>query len=368
MATSQLVADLLTGRRRALGGLAGIALGAASLGAVGAPAASKAPKRSTRALDFDDPKDNLYAFGKIWSGYDEPVIGAYHGLLYARIGNQRLIPLFGYCGTGANQARFDAVEGKLHLKSRETAFFTDLRTGEPMDYWDNPFTGERVEVYHFYDYALAGVLGTEIPKVDMAKKADAHTLVNEGTVFPDDEGRVAFKMPFQQIGNSDDVLLAWDYTNDYANPVDPAGWPKASVGPRVTPSEHFTFHLSKRQLEDRDVPSARFVAGFARQSNWWPWMKMGGSKYQDGILFGRMFSHKGLKGTEDVPPKILAYLEKHAPEYLEVPKEWTPRNDRLDTQRAYVQDIPPETPGYVWTQKRTDPLAKPPTGSGARVD
>ena len=39
-----------------------------------------------------------------------------------------------------------------------------------------------------------------------------------------------------------------------------------------------------------------------------------------GILFGRMFSHKGLKGFGDLHPKILAYVEKHAPEYLEVPK------------------------------------------------
>ena len=361
---SQLVSDLLLGRRRALGGLAGLALGATGL-ATAAPS-KQIPKSATRALDYDDPKDNLYAFGKIWSGYDAPVVGGYHGLLYARIGNQRLIPLFGYAGTGATQARFDPVAGKLHLKSRETAFFTDLRTGEPLDYWDNPFTGERVDVYHFYDYALAGVLGTEMSRVDPAKKDDAHTLVNEGTVFPDADGNVAFRMPFQQFG-TDDVLLAWDYTNDYANPVDPAGWPKASVGPRVTPSEHFLFHLSKRQLEDRSVASARFVAGFTRQSNWWPWMKMGGSKYQDGILIGRMFSHKGLPGLGDVPPKILAYLERHAPEYLEPPQDWTPRVDRLDTQRAYAQDIPPEVAGYPWTQRRPPDIPKPPTGSASRV-
>ncbi len=52
------------------------------------------------SLDFDKPKDNLYAFGKIWAGYDEPQIGGFHGLMYARIGGQRLMPLFGYTGTG----------------------------------------------------------------------------------------------------------------------------------------------------------------------------------------------------------------------------------------------------------------------------
>ena len=32
------------------------------------------------------------------------------------------------------------------------------------------------------------------------------------------------------------------------------------------------------------------------------------------MVFGRMFSHKGLKGPGDIPPKVLAYIEKHAPD------------------------------------------------------
>ena len=55
---------------------------------------------ATGGLDYDDPYDNLYAFGKIWSGYGEPVIGAFHGLMYARFGDQRMVPIFGYAGTG----------------------------------------------------------------------------------------------------------------------------------------------------------------------------------------------------------------------------------------------------------------------------
>lgn len=73
-------------------------------------------------------KDNLWAFGKIWSGYDEPVIGGFYGLMYARVGNQRMIPLFGYEGTGCLQCKWDPA-GFLNIKSRETGYFTDLRTG-----------------------------------------------------------------------------------------------------------------------------------------------------------------------------------------------------------------------------------------------
>ena len=35
------------------------------------------------ALDLQDPKDNLYAFGKLWGYFgDEPVIGHFHGTVF----------------------------------------------------------------------------------------------------------------------------------------------------------------------------------------------------------------------------------------------------------------------------------------------
>ena len=57
-----------------------------------------APSRSSTAgsrasLEFSNPYDNLYAFGKIWAGYEEPQIGGFHGLMYGRIGDARAAPL-----------------------------------------------------------------------------------------------------------------------------------------------------------------------------------------------------------------------------------------------------------------------------------
>lgn len=359
--TSQFIADLMTNRREAMGGIAAVMLA----GAASAQAAE--PKKTgSRALDFTDSRDNLYAFGKITSSYEKPVIGGYHGIQYARIGNQRLIPLFGYAGVGVGMVEFDEKAGTLKRKSRETAFFTDLKTGEPLEQWKNPFTDEVLDVFHFYNPSLAGVAGLEMPAIVLGEASDAPTLFNDGSVFPDKSGKIPFRMPLMQFG-ADDVLMSWDYCHDYANPVDPAGWPKASIGTRSTPSEHFTYYVSKRELEDRDLPTVRSRGAFARQSNWWPWMKMGGHKYQDGILVSRMFTHKGLGGTADVMPQVLKYLEKHAPQYLEAPADFTPRNDRIDVAKCYAQDIPPEVAGYNWKQKRKSDADKPPTGSGSRV-
>lgn len=364
---SLLVRDAMLGRRSALGALLGLGAGAA-LGLGGTAPADAATKRGgSAALDFSNPIDNLYAFGKIWCGYDQPVIGGFHGLMYMRIPGKRLIPVFGFTGTGIMQAEFDP-KGFLKLKSREVGLFTDLRTGEVLEHWDNPLTGERCEVYHFYNDLISGTLTTEVPKFMYGGANDSPTIMNEGTVFPDKDGRYPFKLPFSRYG--DDLMLEWDYAHEYTNPVTPQGWPNYSTGPKITPSEHFMMYASLDEVQDRDLPTARMRAGFARMSECWPWMRMGKHEHRGLTLFGRMHSHKGLPGTAEVPPKVLAYIEKNAPEYLTLPPTWESRgsNRRIETWGAFAQDVPPETAGYDWTAKAKRPpdFKGPPTGLGRR--
>lgn len=355
--SAYLLSNIFASRRSALLGAG--ALSAASL----LPGCSQAKQLTGDTLDLTDPIDNLYAFGKIWGGFDGPVIGSFHGLMYARIGNVRMIPVFGFAGTGVLESTWDPA-GRLSVRSRETAFFTDLATGEVLERWDNPFTGESVDVYHFYNHMNASSIGTVMPQFLLGESTDSPTIMNEGTVFPDPSGTTPFLMPTHRFG--EDLMVSWDYTHDYTNPVTPEGWPKASVGPRITPSEHFTFSMNYDDVINRDIPSNRMIAGFSRQSNWWPWMRMGGSKYQDGVLFGRMFSHKGLPGTGDVYPPVLRYLEKHAPEFLEMPDDLREDVNRLDVSTTYAQDVPPENPDYDWVQKRPDTIPAPPTGLGSK--
>ena len=99
---SVLLSQLMLSRRSALG----LAAGAVTAGVTGGGGAETGA-RATSGLNYDDPADNLYAFGKIWASYDEPVIGAFHGLMYARIGDRRMVPVFGYTGTGVLFAKID---------------------------------------------------------------------------------------------------------------------------------------------------------------------------------------------------------------------------------------------------------------------
>ncbi|MEO8225054.1 MAG: DUF1838 family protein, partial [Gammaproteobacteria bacterium] len=187
---SRLVSDLLLDRRATLKTALGLGLGAGLGLAPGLAAATPGSAVATRkrGLDYADPADNLYAFGKLWAGYDKPVIGGFHGLMYLRIPGKRMVPVFGYTGTGALLARIDENRD-LWVKSRETGYFTDLRSGDILETWDNPFTGKTVPVYHFYNDVLVGKVGKEIPKFFFGGAGDSPTLMNEGTVFPDASGR-----------------------------------------------------------------------------------------------------------------------------------------------------------------------------------
>jgi len=324
-------------RRSMLGLMAGAAAAAA------APSLASAESKGSggediRPLDVMDPRDNLYGWAKMWGTLaDKATLSGYQGIQYAIVGSERAKPLFGYCGFGNIRNRI-LPDGSVKVMGKECGYFTDLASGEILDYWDNPWTGERVEVYAFLNDKFRGTLGLERK---VYKVGDSETVNN------DRGGKAAqgepFRLPWQVIG--DQYLLGWDYAHEYTNPVTAEGWPKASTGPRVNPSEHFTIFTPRAEIDDRSLPSACFHAGFMRQAPWWPWMLMGKSGVQ-GVLMGRMHSYKITGGMDDVPVAVRKRVERDRPDLFEEPTDG-PDLGVVDTWHRYAEEVPPETPGYV---------------------
>ncbi len=296
------------------------------------------PRADTHPLDFENALDNLYAFGKLWMTYDdEPVVSAFHGTMFGSLGGSRLRPLFGYTGFGLFQARL-LDNGNVRMRGKETGYFTDLATGNILEQWQNPYTGEQVEVFNFLNDRIRGELTPVMPVFQFGDADDAPTLMNDGATRTNEDGSTPFILPWERLG--DQTLLSWDYTHRYRNPVTPERWPSASTGDYINPSEHFTFSCDSQELADRNLPSARFNCGFTRLSPWWPWMRMGGLS-EPGILFGRMHSHKRHLGLDEIPRKVLAYTEQHHPEYLEPCTDWDD-GFPIGTWEAYAREVAPE--------------------------
>lgn len=289
-------------------------------------------------LDFSDPRDNVYCFGKIWGSYEEPVYTAYPGTNFALIGDGRLQPVFGYTGFGIFRCTL-FPNGHVRIIGKECALFTDLATGEVMDTWKNPWSGQTVEVYNFFNPALRATFGLDMPVFRMGDGGD-RTVMNEAGEAAAIPKRMPFLLPFEVMG--DRVLLTWEYIHRYRNPLDPKIYPRESTGEWISPSEHFMFSVDYDELADRSRPSANFHAGFFRVGQFWPWMLMGDTRLQ-GYLTARSHSYKLRPGLGNIPPKVLRWCEKNRPEFL-APPEDGPDTQPRDTWMGYRLERKPVPP------------------------
>lgn len=334
-------------RRAALAGLAGLA---APIGSAG-PATADTRRRP---LDLSRPADNIYAFAKTWGTVgDEPVYGGHEGVFFAVVGERRAVPLFGYVGFGSLQFRLLA-DGSAEYRGKDATFYTDLATGQVLDHWDNPWTGERVPVYPYINEQVSTTIPVSYPAERMRTDAyrwevaigNAATRDESDMAYRGDAGEsgrtVPFVLPWRRLGTH--YMLSWDWMLEVQNPVTPAGWPKASTGAVINPSEHFAFFVPAAELEDRGRPWATMTAGFFRQTPWLPWMRMGRSGV-DGRMFANSHSYKITGELDNVPEPVRRRLERDHPHMLEAPDSWA-QHPVGSTWGYYAEVVPPENPEY----------------------
>lgn len=331
-------------RRQAIG----LALGAGAAGALPPAAAGGA------RLDLTQPADNVYAWCKTWGTLGaEPVFGGHEGVFFAVTGEQRAVPLFGYVGFGSLQFKL-LPSGDALYRGKDATFYTDLATGELLDSWRNPFTGETCKVYPYINDRVRTTMPLAYPEERFYTDAyrwqtaigNAATQAESGKDYRGDTGRSGrtrpFVLPWRRVGTH--YLLSWDWMLEIVNPVTPEGWPYSSTGRVINPSEHFTFFVPAAELEDRGRPWATMTAGFFRQTPWLPWMRMGKSGVA-GRMFASSHSYKITGGRDNIPRPVLARLEKDYPAMLEAPADWEP-GPIGSTWGYYASVVPPENPDY----------------------
>lgn len=285
--------------------------------------ASAGTGRARRVLDFRNPIDNLYALVKMHGTFGpKAVYPAYRGITFGRVGQAAAKPLFGY--EGFSTLRADLLpNGHVRWWGKEIAFYTDLRTGLPLDRWVNPYTNETVEPMHFLnDHQLAVLTDTmlEIRFPGQEDEEPAGTFYNPHLTAADrrkSDGTLPFVLPWTVEG--DLAMVTLEAPLSYKNPLDPKVWKRESSGDRINPSESYSFTASLADLENPQLQSANFTGGFARVAPWWPWMLMG---QHPGDLFTRAHMWKRTDSLDNVQPTIRRYVEKRHPEYLEPPTEW----------------------------------------------
>lgn len=244
-------------------------------------------------LDLDSPLDNQVALLKMQadlSGAD--VLGGFGGQCWSWIPGEGHQLLFNTYGVGASRLEFDPQANQWHFSHREVLYYLDPVTNEVLDTWLNPLTGRRVEVLHIINDPV-------------------------NRIYPLGGGRFAPPYPYTLMG--DDLVYQIDVLRAEQNPLTRREYPLHSQQDLYQSCEMWAIRGSWKEINDPEVTSAACHTAWARISMWLPFMEMGN---RPGQMLYHSQSFKLMNGAADIPPKILAYMEKNHPEYLEAPREW----------------------------------------------
>ena len=314
--------DAVLSRRSALFGLGAVMGGSAIMGAA-AVAPQAAFAANSLNLDFNKPDDNLTAWVKLVSSLEDGVetCGFFGGTQYAVVGTQEVIqPLFRIQGFGMSRVT-KLPDGRYQNLHREVVFYLDLKEDRILEEWENPYTGETVEVFSTHNDPV-----------------NSHYAKNFKQQFGDPESGIEtvefpFVLPWETFG--DRTVVSFAVNTRWPSPLPAEKWPRENFGEWYRTSEYFQIHASLAELNNPNMPKVPYTGAWQKVAPWHPWMAMDGR--EGGILgITNVFS---LDSTDDLPPHVLAYAEKNFPKYLHAPTEWVEPN--MATWETYAQERTP---------------------------
>ncbi len=304
-------------RREALGSMlmAGSMAGGGLLlsGCAGSTSLQKAsPDRVP--VDLKDPAQSLRTFIKLTGDLDpvKETPGWFGGTIFGDTRRDRpLMPLIGVEGFGVLRTEAQP-DGSFRMFNRECAFYKDLKTGEFIDQWTNPYTKEVCDVKPIHNMTV-----------------NAHLIVDKkvGTAIEMDfDGKlmaVPLRLGWETFG--DKLFSTFEVHTGFPSELTPEKWPRESAGKFLRIAEIFQRFVSLAEVENPATTSADYSGTWTRIGPWLPWMRQGQA---DGSLLFRTFMTK-LSGIDQLPAGLRKITEERLPEYFQAPpaSSWGSKND-----------------------------------------
>ncbi len=260
-----------------------------SLMLIGATAGSAV---QAQQLDPNDPRDALTIARKIaCSTVDgEPATFWWEGRAYSRRQGERDRLLFEVEGMNVRACTTDVHPERGHgykMVSRELLIYRDAETGEALATWENPWTGEVVDVLHVANDPV---------------NHSRHEIGRDGQ-----PARWSGRISEGRWRQSTTVPLF------YPNPL--AGDYQAETGSIYHATEMFNFMGDADELLNPELETAGGHIGWVRMSDWLPWMKMAG---RDGVIYMHT-SGLRLSSWDALPDSMKDEIARHYPIYTEPP-------------------------------------------------
>lgn len=262
-------------------------------------------------LDLDKAEDNLTAFVKVRGSLNdgEEVIYYANGKIYGFVEGERDKPLMGF--EMYNIGKYVKTgENSYNLLTNEVLLYTDLKTGEVLEKFENPYTKETVDVLHVWN-----------------------SPVNQKAVLEGKYGK--WGVNYNKLGD-DMICMNADIFLAYPSPLKMAEYPKNSQSDLYEAAELFQFFFSEKELNDPNDKSTECTISWTRLGPWLPWLEMG---QRQGKMVYQGAGYKLMETDYDKMPKVLTdYVMKNKPEYRNAPKEYSSPNE---TSWTYFKKMNP---------------------------
>jgi hypothetical protein len=260
-------------------------------------------------LNLRTGRGNQLAYARLQSDVDfgKQKYFWFKGYVMANRPAKKVDDLFGAQGFGVIRLN-ERPDGVIERMCREIILYTDLRSGEVMDEWYNPYIDETVRVVQVandpYNYTIE----------EYFPAPPEFGGFNEEKAPP----RIPFVLPWYQHGDWLEMELHIHLA--YPSALQPDEWPRESAGPINQVSEFFAHHVRAEDMQNPDVTSLDYRGTWNRTTPWLPWMLMG---QQQGHCQYACFM-----GNCDHPGDVLSrsavdYAEKHYAKYFDAPTEFS---------------------------------------------
>lgn len=245
-------------------------------------------------MNLADPLENMRALLKARASLDgSDTVTRFAGTITMSLPGGTYHRIFGF--DGYNVARAIEVENGFDLLTREAVFYTDPRTGLPIDTFDNPVTGASVEIMHIFNDP-----------------------VNQRFRLQNPWG--PWRAPYTEMAGM--VLFQIDVHLAYPSPLPRAEFPEESQSDTYVASELFGFHVARAEL-DADTPGAPATVSWTRVAPWLPFLKMAD---RPGHLIYHGHGAKLPGGYADLPAWMRERVEEYDTGFRQAPRIFTEPN------------------------------------------
>ncbi len=245
--------------------------------------------------------------------------------IFGFAGDGNLIPFF-TMNNYVIQKWEPAGNSRFDLQHYEVAYYSKFDTDEPINEWENPLTGEMIEVPHF---VLGPLPRSYSPDMDSGA----------GSFAPD-------PLNITMIG--DRVYIPTLTRIQMPNSLNTQEWGRYGGPPTTFWDSMLVYSADIEDVLDKEKTSVPAEMHMQNLVSWAPYFKLGDTP---GRTMVRAYGQH-ISGFDDLPAKIRANLEKYTPEIFDI-ENWT--ETRIDSVE-FVQSLSKkredgtldiDQPGYV---------------------